>query len=170
VAGKLEEVARRHSLGYWQYWAERFQLVLALRAGGPGVAVDERLLRHGPSEANLRDHLCSFDNRLLGADVTARVATGLVGWCAPEVLRAQAQHLAQGSAPDVAGAQALLRQSIALARRQGALAWELRSATSLAALRRDGGELEAVLARFSEGFTTADLQQAQALLGQLQPA
>ncbi len=63
------------------------------------------------------------------------------------------------------------RQSIALARTQGALAWELRSAMRLVALQRaDGGDedAEAVLAaaygRFSEGFATVDLQDARALL------
>ncbi|WP_298929005.1 AAA family ATPase [uncultured Ramlibacter sp.] len=177
LARDLEELARRHSLGYWQYWAERVQLVLALRAGGEGMAVDERLLRHGPVEANLRDHLCTFDERLLGADVVARMNQGKVGWCAPEILRTQAVSLTRGSASDTAGAEALLRQSIALARRQGALAWELRSATSLARLLGATGQarlardqLAAVYAQFTEGFATADLQQAQATLADLQAA
>ena len=57
------------------------------------------------------------------------------------------------------------------ARLQGALSWELRAATSLARLFRDHdrpAEAEALLRpiydRFTEGFDTADLKRAKALL------
>jgi len=55
------------------------------------------------------------------------------------------------------------------------LSWELRAATSLARLRRDRdriGEARDLLApiygRFIEGFDTADLKTAKALLDELQ--
>jgi predicted ATPase len=61
-----------------------------------------------------------------------------------------------------------------LARRQGALSWELRSATSLARLLRDQGRsaealalLQPVYDGFTEGFGTADLITAKQLLGEL---
>ena len=61
-----------------------------------------------------------------------------------------------------------------LARRQGALSWELRTAMSLARLQRDQGcrrealdLLTSVHGRFTEGFGTADLQAAKLLLDEL---
>lgn len=61
-----------------------------------------------------------------------------------------------------------------MARAQGALSLELRAATGLARLRKDAGRgqearppLAEVYARFSEGFRTADLRDAQALLDSL---
>jgi len=64
--------------------------------------------------------------------------------------------------------------SLDLAHRQGALSWELRAATSLARLLRDQGRSAKALAllhpvydRFTEGFDTADLKAAEALLDAL---
>jgi predicted ATPase len=58
--------------------------------------------------------------------------------------------------------------------RQGALSWELRAAMSLARLLRDQGRsadalalLQPVYDRFTEGFDTADLQAAKALIDAL---
>jgi predicted ATPase len=66
------------------------------------------------------------------------------------------------------------QQSLEWGRRQGALAWELRSATSLARLwQRQGKTSQArkllgpVYRRFTEGFDTADLVTAKALLQSL---
>ncbi|CAN7499718.1 ATP-binding protein [Neorhizobium sp. LjRoot104] len=63
------------------------------------------------------------------------------------------------------------RRSIELARRDGALSWELRSAISLVKLWRERGgndEAEDMLAstygRFDEGFSTGDLRRARALI------
>jgi predicted ATPase len=71
-------------------------------------------------------------------------------------------------------AEELLQQSLDWARRQGALAWELRAATSLGRLWHDQGRsadatafLQPVYDRFTEGFATADLKAAKALLDDL---
>jgi predicted ATPase len=68
------------------------------------------------------------------------------------------------------------RQALDWARRQGALSWELRAATSLARLLRDQGRsadalalLQPVYDRFTEGFGTANLKTAKALLDTLRP-
>ena len=68
------------------------------------------------------------------------------------------------------GAEDHFRQALDWARRQGALSWELRAATSLARLwwrqgrGKEGFELLApVYDRFTEGFETADLRSAKAL-------
>jgi predicted ATPase len=64
--------------------------------------------------------------------------------------------------------------SLELSRNQGALAWELPTATSLAELlRRQGrideahGVLAPVYGRFTEGFDTADLRTAKRVLDEL---
>jgi predicted ATPase len=64
--------------------------------------------------------------------------------------------------------------SLDWARRQQTLSWELRTATSLARLRRDQHRIEeardllrSVYARFTEGFETVDLTTAKALLDEL---
>jgi predicted ATPase len=71
-------------------------------------------------------------------------------------------------------AEATFRRSLNLARRQNALSWELRTATSLARLWRDQHRvgaarelLAAVRDRFGEGFQTRDCLRADALLQEL---
>jgi adenylate cyclase len=75
---------------------------------------------------------------------------------------------------DETGAEASLQVAIEVARRQRAKSWELRATTSLARLWREQGradEARQMLAEiygwFSEGFDTADLQEAKALLDAL---
>jgi predicted ATPase len=72
-------------------------------------------------------------------------------------------------------AEADFREAIALAQKMLAKAWELRAATSLARLlasqgRRDEARmmLSDIYNWFTEGFDTADLKDAKALLDKLQ--
>ena len=67
-----------------------------------------------------------------------------------------------------------MQQGIDVARRQNAKSWELRGAMSLARLRRQQGRpqeaaalLAPILGWFTEGFDTADLKEAKALLDKL---
>ena len=80
-------------------------------------------------------------------------------------------HMKQGQREP---AEADFRKALTLARSMGAKAWELRAATSLAWLLRDTGrrdEAHSMLAEiynwFTEGFDTADLKEAKALLEEL---
>ena len=93
---------------------------------------------------------------------------------APEVHRLIGDLLLRRnpSAPD--RAEVSYRRAIERARSQEAKSWELRAATSLARLWRDQGkpaEARALLASvynwFTEGFDTADLKDAKALLDHL---
>ena len=75
---------------------------------------------------------------------------------------------------EIDGAKADFNEAIALARTMGAKAWELRSTMSLARLLRDTRsreEARSMLADiynwFTEGFDTADLKDAKALLDEL---
>jgi class 3 adenylate cyclase len=76
--------------------------------------------------------------------------------------------------PDEQRAETSFRRALDIARPQKAKAWELRAATSLARLwgeqgrRREGRDLLAsIYGWFTEGFNTADLKEAKALLDEL---
>ena len=96
-------------------------------------------------------------------------------WLIAELLRIKGELLLLQDAPGAAAAaEDHFRQALDWARRQGALSWELRAATSLARLLRDQGRREEarellapVYDRFTEGFATADLKAAKALLDAL---
>ena len=68
------------------------------------------------------------------------------------------------------------RQAIDIARGQSARSWELRAALSLSRLWQRHGKrdeahrlLQEIYGWFTEGFDTADLQEARALLDELSP-
>jgi predicted ATPase/DNA-binding winged helix-turn-helix (wHTH) protein len=93
-------------------------------------------------------------------------------WCLPELLRIRGELMLLKKEPSVAAAEDNFLQALGWARRHGALSWELRAAMSLARLRRNQGRtgegsmlLAAVYDRFTEGFATADLERAKALIG-----
>ena len=97
-------------------------------------------------------------------------------WAMPELLRVKGELLLlQGAPGAAAAAEDYFRQALDWARQQGALSWELRAATSLALLLRNRcrpsdamAVLQPVYDRFTEGFGTADLKAARALLDTLQ--
>jgi predicted ATPase len=91
-----------------------------------------------------------------------------------EVYRLQGALLLQQATPDASQAEARFQQALALARRQQAKSWELRAAMSLSRLwqrqgKRDDARalLAPIYGWFTEGFDTADLQDAKALLEEL---
>lgn len=96
-------------------------------------------------------------------------------WYLPELLRLKGEILLQEwRDPSIAAAERCLEEAMEMARGQDALSWELRAATSLARLRIEqnrGDDAWRVLApihgRFTEGFATADLRAAEALLALL---
>jgi predicted ATPase len=91
-----------------------------------------------------------------------------------EAYRLQGALLLRQAIPDTAQAEACFQQALAIARRQQAKSWELRAATSLARLWQQQGKraeaydlLAPIYGWFTEGFDTADLQEAKALLEEL---
>ncbi|HKD29360.1 MAG TPA: winged helix-turn-helix domain-containing protein [Xanthobacteraceae bacterium] len=101
-------------------------------------------------------------------------AEGGACWHMAELLRVKGELELMRSGEDAAAVEHTFLRSIDWARRQGALSWELRTATSLARLmQRQGrsdeafGALAPVYSRFEEGFDTADLKSARALLHEL---
>ena len=92
----------------------------------------------------------------------------------PELLRVKGGLLLSMPQPGGSDAETYFLQSLDWSRRQGALAWELRTAVDLAALlaardrRADARALlQPVFERFTEGADTADLQAARRLLASL---
>jgi predicted ATPase/DNA-binding winged helix-turn-helix (wHTH) protein len=92
----------------------------------------------------------------------------------PELLRARAGILLAMPRPDLKGAEKSLERSLELSRRQGARAWELRTAVDLAALLVAQGRLknarellQPLFESFDEGPHTADLEAARRLLANL---
>jgi len=99
--------------------------------------------------------------------------TGEHCWDA-ELYRLRGELLLQQVARDEVQAQAWFRRAIEVAHAQQAKSWELRAVMSLGCLLRDQGrrdEARQVVANtfgwFTEGFETADLQDARTLLDTL---
>jgi predicted ATPase len=108
------------------------------------------------------------------AEALTVMATTEARWWEAELYRLQGDLLLHLPSPDVSRAEASFHQALDVARRQQAKALELRAAMSLSrlwqqqALRTEARQLLADIYRwFTEGFDTADLQTAKALLEEL---
>jgi predicted ATPase/DNA-binding winged helix-turn-helix (wHTH) protein len=114
-----------------------------------------------------------FEEALLTINgAVARATNSAVELDLPELLRIKSQILA--ARHDRESAMSCLTEALAVARAQSALAWELRSTMTLARLLSEDGQrdqarhtLALVYDRFTEGFETADLKLACALLEDL---
>lgn len=114
--------------------------------------------------------LATLDVRLARADaIEAAAGASQPDWATAELLRAKGERLrARGLASQ---AEHIFVRALSVARSQGALAWELRCACSLARLHAAAGHpaqgldvLAGVYERFTEGFGTRDMEQARSLL------
>ena len=110
---------------------------------------------------------------LLAEALAALEASGR-GDLLAEAYRLQGELLLRQATPDATQAEACFQQSLAIARRLQAKSWELRAALSLSRLwqqqdkRDEAYELLApIYGWFTEGFDTADLHDAKALLEEL---
>ena len=189
--GMLLDHSERYALDYWRAWGRSFEGALAVKRGETSAGLG--LLRAAASDlgdgwvpvrlipfegvlaealgsaGQFADGLAVVDRALRRSErIEERVAIA-------ELLRIEGElHLLRGDPEAVAAAEDHLRQALDCARRQGALSWELRAATSLARLwqSRDGVDrarelLGSVYGRFNEGFETADLRAAKMLLDDL---
>ena len=91
-----------------------------------------------------------------------------------EMSRLKGALLLQQQGPGQAEAEACFQQAIAVAQQQSAKSWELRASVSLARLWQSQGKqaearhlLAEIYGWFTEGFDTADLQEAKMLLEEL---
>jgi predicted ATPase/DNA-binding winged helix-turn-helix (wHTH) protein len=186
----LLDHSARHSLARWSALGRNYQGVLAIKHGD--LVTGLRLLRSGADELGKASSSVSRLIAFLMAEALGRagqIADGLAAideaieqserseerLATAELLRIKGELLLLQRAPGAAAvAEGHFRQALDWARRQGALSWELRAATSLARLLSDQGRsadatalLQPVYGRFTEGFATADLKAAKALLDDL---
>lgn len=174
LAHQLVDLEKMLGFSHWLRWSRGLRTIVALRDGVHVPETADASWFEEP-EPVLADHLATLDDRWLTPRCIERVSSGLVGWCAAETLRLRGERaLREGAADGGALGEALLLRSLAVAREQEAASWELRTATSLARHwqshdRRQEARavLEPVVARFSEGFSTADWRAAQRLINGL---
>jgi predicted ATPase len=187
-SGLLMDQATRQGLARWRAYAHGYQGALLIKRGD--IAAGLQLLRGSFDElgglATLRyrdflmpEALCTAGEIAEGlaavdeAIARARETEEYVSMA--ELLRIRGELLLLRRAPEAAAeAEDYFRQALDWARRQGALSWELRAATSLSRLLRDQGRsaeairlLRPVYDRFTEGFDTADFKAARLLLDDL---
>jgi class 3 adenylate cyclase/tetratricopeptide (TPR) repeat protein len=138
-----------YGLGLWQHMLLALQADAQLAIGKPDAAL-----------ASVAAGLKAVE-KMGGAPLEAELYR----------LRGEALLAGAGTASE---AETAMQQGIDVARGQNAKSWELRAATSLARLRRQQGRpqeaaalLAPILGWFTEGFDTADLKEAKALLDEL---
>ncbi len=183
----LHDQATRHGFDFWQTWARGFRGLLLVRRGE--TKAGQRLLEAAIGELRGIEfgvHYTAFlagqaeglaragdTDRAMAAidEALARSERNGERWCVADLLRIRGElDLAHGA---TAAAETRFTEALDWARRQGALAWELRVAIRLARLWHATGraaEARALLAdthgRFTEGFGTEDLMAARALLNE----
>jgi predicted ATPase/DNA-binding winged helix-turn-helix (wHTH) protein len=185
----LLDHATRYTLPLWRELGRMFEGVLAVSRGD--VVGGLRLLRAGFDE--LGKLLPTYDRVKFQSEIAealgraGQIADGLTvaeqaierceqtneRWLFAELLRLKGELMLRNESA-TAKAEDRFREAIDWARRQGALSWELRAATSLARLLRDQRRCAEAIAvikpvynRFTEGFGTTDLANAKALIDDL---
>ncbi|MBB4228886.1 hypothetical protein [Rhizobium mongolense] len=183
---ELLDLAKLNGLGPWEVFGRCWKAALLIQRGLPERGVP--LLRNGLAELrrvklfnlyNVR-LVCSLAEGLasLGehAEARALVDAAIASseekdelWYITELYRLKGDIVFQCGDGDIA--ERCYLQSIELARQQDALSLELRGVTSLARSSNERGDrigarelLATVYDRFSEGFDTADLRTAWAML------
>jgi predicted ATPase len=188
----LADHSARHPLAFLADLGRSNRGVLLIKHGDLDAGL--RLLRAGdyePGKARVAWRSITFST-VIGEALgrTGQIGDGLIlveaaidhserveeRWLFAELLRVKGELLLlQGGSGAAATAEDCFRQALDWARRQGALSWELRVATSLARLLGDQGRpadamalLQPVYDRFTEGFDTVDLEAAKALIDAFQ--
>lgn len=166
-AEKLVDLANSYGYLHWGSFGIHYLRALDHLAGEDTVQpiVDSPAHRN-PFISELLSTVCP---EILSQDELAQIQGNDARWFAPELIRLEAERI-----PDVGERQSVLDRSLQLARHQGALSWELRTAGSIARLWSSEGRsaeareiLSSTIARFDEGFGTRDLILANQLLASI---
>jgi predicted ATPase/DNA-binding winged helix-turn-helix (wHTH) protein len=171
----LREYSAAHSFEYYQHWSNCLDTVLAVSHGRIAVEPDLKLSDDPLSGSQYWDVLGTTSEELVSTCSISRAEHGRGGCYTPEILRVKGERfLKERGCAAAAEAEAQFERALLTARSQGALAWELRAAMSLARLWRAQQRigpahdlLSGIYGRFTEGFATADLIAAKALLESL---
>lgn len=169
----LLRLSQQYHLGLWLFWARCHDAVLnrltapTLADGGDFLAANIDGL-----DGFHRHAVATMLEQSPGGTAAADAVSARPHWCTAELLRLRALSLDAAGEQDAA--EHLLGVSIEAAREQGALAWQLRSSTTLARMfleqsRREEARqtLLPVLDRFVQGMGTKDILRAQELAVQL---
>jgi predicted ATPase len=187
----LLDLSTRFALPRWRAVGRCYECVLAMKRGDThgGLGLLQAIVGQPDGTLNLSAVRMMFQGDIAESLGRAgRIDEGLAlvetaikqceaqggSWIIAELLRVKGELvLLQGR--NASTVETYFRRALDWAHRQGAVSWELRAATSLAQLLRDQGRpadalaaLQPVYDRFTEGFDTADLKVAKALLGALQ--
>ncbi|KYG97521.1 winged helix-turn-helix domain-containing protein [Bradyrhizobium sp. DOA1] len=189
----LIEHTERHPIRLWSVWARAFRGMVVARGGDLEAGLS--LLRKALGLAGEARFLPRF-LLLLGELATClgkagEISQGLATidealarcearderWYVAELWRIKGELLLHAGAHySAAAAEQAFDQASEVARGQGALFWELRTAISLARLRMSQSRpadarniLEPVYGKFTEGFEIADLRRARTMMAQLAP-
>jgi predicted ATPase len=189
IVERLIAHADKYSLAPYKAVGEGFKGEIAVRRGQLGIGID--LLRANLKTLRQEGHeifTFMFSNDLAeGLVATGRFDQALAvidanvthdagdTYYTPEVWRIKGSTLASVPGKKAKEAEKWLLRAVSKARSQSALSWELRAALTLAQLRLKQGRqsearraLEMVYGRFTEGFATADLRAARAMLATLE--
>ncbi len=181
----LHEQTKTHSLDVWNTYAVGYAGEISVRRGDVATGLDRlRGAIDSLSRAEFILYRTAFMASLAQGFLAAGNATGALAtvsdalvqcdrtgeaWLLAELYRLRGEAQLQGQEPKAG--EASLTQALEISRTQGALAWELRAATSLArhwkGTRRSPKAralIAPVVAKFSEGFATVDYQAAKALI------
>jgi TOMM system kinase/cyclase fusion protein len=146
----------------------------AVRARNEKAGMTYWLALGAEAEAQAGDHAAALD--LVEDGLRLVTETGEV-YFAAELHRLKAMCLLSRDPADAARAEACLRDALAVARRQGARALELRAGVALGRILRDRGSFDAaralvepISASITEGHDLPDAVAARDLLRQLDPA
>jgi predicted ATPase/DNA-binding winged helix-turn-helix (wHTH) protein len=179
----LWEHTTLHALDVWRTYADAFEGEILIRQGKAhdGIATLRRAIRsleaagfvlyNTAFEGFLAEGLmaCKRHDKAdaIVSGALARCQGSGEAWCVPELMRVRALSLA--ARERTAQAIGLLFDALEIARSQGALAWELTLASTLAGIDNSGSareRLREIVNRTSEGFGTRNYREAVAVLGQ----
>jgi predicted ATPase/DNA-binding winged helix-turn-helix (wHTH) protein len=179
----LREHTMLHALDVWRTYADAFEGEILIRQENAleGIVPLRRaigsleaagfVLHNAAFEGVLAEGLMACGRHdeadTIVSSALARCQRSGAAWCVPELMRVRALCLAARKRMDEA--IGLVVDGLELAYSQGALAWELKLASTLVGIDdRDsaGDRLREILNRTSEGFGTRDYRDAVAALGQ----
>jgi predicted ATPase/DNA-binding winged helix-turn-helix (wHTH) protein len=186
----LLDYSTRHALVYWRAWGGLYAAELAARTSDAitgarqlqaavgdlgGVAISSHLIPARGLLAEALGRAGQVGEGLAMIDAALdRCESSEARQPIAELLRIKGELLLLSGETAAVTAEKQFRDAIDWARRQGALAWELRAATSLARHWQNRGRSDAAITllrpvydRFTEGFETTDLRAAADLLAAL---